>query len=75
MSQLFTRDERLILVDPAHGPLLRNVTQWDRLVAIFTDPDLIATVLCCALGALLTVALIHALPGSGEVIATAQQGL
>ena len=79
MSQLFTRDERLILVDPAHGPLLRKVTQWDRLVVIFTDPDpdpdLIAIVLFCALGALLTVALIHALPGWGEVIATVQQGL
>jgi hypothetical protein len=75
MSQLFTRDERLILVDPAHGPLLRKVTQWDRLVAIFTDSDLVAIVLFCALGALLTVALIHALPGWVEVIATAQQGL
>ena len=75
MSQLFTRDERLILVDPAHRPLLRKVTQWDRLVAIFTDPDLVASVLFCALGALLTIALIHAFPGWGEVIATAQQGL
>jgi hypothetical protein len=36
MSQLFARDERLILVDPAHSPLLRKVTLWDRLVAIFT---------------------------------------
>ena len=75
MSQLFTRDERLILVDPAHGRLLRKVTQWDRLVAICTDPDLIAVVLFGALGALLTVALIHALPGWVEVIATAQQFL
>jgi len=75
MSQLFTRDERLILIDPAHGPLLRKVTQWDRLVAIFTDPDLVVIVLFCALGALLTVALIHAFPGWGEVIVTAQQGL
>jgi hypothetical protein len=45
------------------------------LVAIFTDPDLIAIVLFCALGALLTVALIHSLPGWVEVIATAQQVL
>jgi hypothetical protein len=73
MSQLFTRDERLILVDPAHRPLLRKVTQWDRLVAIFTDPDLVAVALFCALGALLTVALIHLLPGWVEVIAAAQQ--
>ena len=72
MSHLFTRDERLILVDPANGRLLRKVTQWDRLVAIFTDPDLVAIVLFCALGTLLTVALIHALPGWVEVIATAQ---
>ena len=50
MSQLFTRDERLILMDPANGPLLRKVTQWDRLVAIFTDPDLIAIVLFCRAG-------------------------
>jgi len=75
MSQLFTRDERLILVDPAHGPLLRKVTHWDRLVAICTGPDLVAIVLFCALGALLTVALVHAIPGWVEVIATAQQGL
>jgi hypothetical protein len=67
------RDERLILVNPAPGPLLRKVTRWDRLVAIFTDPDLVAIVLFCALGTLLTVALIHSLPGWAEVIATAQQ--
>ena len=72
MSQLFTRDERLILMNPANGPLLRKVTQWDRLAAICTDPDLIAVVLFCALGTLLTVALLHALPGWVEVIATAQ---
>ena len=73
MSQSSLRDERLVLVNPAHGPLLRKVTRWDRLVAIFTDPDLVAVVLFCALGALLTVALIHSLPGWVEVIATAQQ--
>jgi hypothetical protein len=71
MSQLFTRDERLILVDPPNGPLLRRVTQWDRLVAICTDPDLVAVVLFCALGALLTIALFHVLPGWVEVIAAA----
>jgi hypothetical protein len=73
MSQLFTPDERLILEDPAHGPLLHKVTQWDRLVAIFTDPDLVAVALFTALGGLLTVALIHSLPWWVEVIATAQQ--
>ena len=75
MSQSFMRDERLVLVNPADGPLLRKVTRWDRLVAVFTDPDLIVVVLFCALGALLTVALIHALPGWVELIATAEQGL
>jgi hypothetical protein len=75
MSQSSMRDERLILVNPAHSPLLRKVTRWDRLVATFTDPDLVAVILFCALGALLTVALIHALPGWVEVIATAQQFL
>ena len=73
MSQSSMRDERLILVNPAPGPLLRKVTRWDRLVAVFTDPDLVAIVLFCALGTLLTVALIHSLPGWVEVIATAQQ--
>jgi hypothetical protein len=73
MSQSFMRDERLILVNPAHGPLLRKVTLWDRLAAIFTDPDLVSVVLFCALGALLTIALIHSLPGWLEVIATARQ--
>jgi hypothetical protein len=47
------------------------VTQWDRLVAICTDPDLVAVVLFCALGALLTIALFHVLPGWVEVIAAA----
>jgi len=75
MSQSSMRDERLILINPAHSPLLRKVTRWDRLVATFTDPDLVAVILFCALGALLTVALIHALPGWVEVIATAQQFL
>jgi hypothetical protein len=73
MSQSFMRDERLILVNPAYGPLLRKVTRWDRLVAVFTDPDLIVIVLFCALGALLTVALFHFLPGWVEAITTAQQ--
>jgi hypothetical protein len=73
MSQSFLRDERLILVNPAHGPLLRKVTLRDRLVATFTDPDLVAVVLFCVLGALLTIALIHSLPGWVEVIATARQ--
>ena len=75
MSQSSMRDERLILINPAHSPLLRKVTRWDRLVATFTDPDLVAVILFCALGALLAVALIHALPGWVEVIATAQQFL
>jgi hypothetical protein len=73
MSQSFMRDERLILVNPAYGPLLRKVTRWDRLAAVFADPDLIVVALFCALGALLTVALFHFLPGWVEVIATAQQ--
>jgi hypothetical protein len=69
------RDERLVLVNPAYGPLLRKVTRWDRLVAVFTDPDLVVVVLFCALGALLTIALFHFLPGGIEDIATAQQFL
>jgi hypothetical protein len=75
MSQSFMRDEQLILVNPAPGPLLRKVALRDRLVAIFTDPDLVAVVLFCALGALLTIALLRSLPGSVEAIATAQQFL
>jgi hypothetical protein len=73
VSQSSIRDERLILVNPAPGPLLRKVTRRDRVVAIFTDPDLVAIVLFCALGTLLTVALIHSLPGWGGVLATAEQ--
>jgi len=75
MSQLFTRDERLILVDRAHGPLLRKVTHWDRLVAMFTDPDLVAITLFSVLGLILTVALIHLLPVWVEIIASAQHFL
>jgi len=75
MSQSFTRDEQLILVNPAYSPLLRKVTLWDRLVATFTDLDLVAVVLFCALGALLTIALIRSLPGWVEAIATARQFL
>ena len=72
MSQSFMRDELLFLVNSAYGPLLRKVTRWDRLVAVFTDPDLIVVVLFCALGALLTVGLFHFLPGWVEVIATSR---
>jgi hypothetical protein len=75
MSQSFMRDERLVLVNPDYGPLLRKVTRWDRLVGVFTDPDLIVVMLFCALSALLTVALFHFLPGGVEDIATAQQFL
>src|ERR1700731_4875101 len=69
MSQTSMREDRLVLVNPEHGPLLRRVAWWDRLVAIFIDPDLVAIILFCALGGLLTVALVHPLPGWLEVIA------
>jgi hypothetical protein len=62
MSQLFTRDERLILVNPAHAPLLRKVTRWDQLVAMLTDPDLVAITLFSVLGLLLTIVLFTCFP-------------
>ena len=61
MPQPHPRAQRLILADHAHGPLLRK--RWERIVATFTDPDLVAVILFCALGLLLTIALLRLLPG------------
>jgi hypothetical protein len=73
MPQSYLRGARLILADPGHGPLLRKVTLWDRAVAAFASPDLRAVILFCALGAVLTMALIHMFPGWAEAATTAAQ--
>ena len=71
MSQSSMRDERLILINPAHSPLLRKVTRWDRLVATFTDPDLVAVIPVLRAGSFTNGCVDPSPSRLGRVIATA----
>ncbi len=63
------------MTDPADARIVRNATTWDRIVATLLSSDLIAVVMFCVIGLLLTVALNHVFPNFGEVSASLQQAL
>ncbi len=64
--------ERLVLADPTDPRLRRNATAWDHIVATLTHPELIALVLFCALGLVVTVGLCLLFPNFGEIAASLQ---
>jgi hypothetical protein len=55
--------------------LARNAKRWDRIVAVLTNPDLVAIVAICAIGLLVTFALFLSVPSAREVPASIQQML
>lgn len=75
MNYVSSRTERLILADPTDSRVARNVTTGNRLVAIFTSPDLILVVMLSVIGLLATVAVDHFFPDFGAVSQSLQQFL
>jgi hypothetical protein len=82
MNSMLTKRERLILtnpVDPRIVPVnprgIRKGTPWKRIVADLKDPELTAIVMLCAIGLLVTFALLLAFPNLGEIVASSQQYL
>jgi hypothetical protein len=82
MNFMPTKRERLILTDPEHPPIIRpetlwNVvgkgTPWKRIVAASRDPELTAVAMVCAIGLLVTAALLVAFPRFGEITQSVQQ--
>ena len=64
--------ERLVLTDPTDLRLRRKTTVRDRVVAVLTDPELIALILFCALGLALTIGLCALVPGFAKIAASLQ---
>jgi hypothetical protein len=67
-----SRSERLILANPMDPRLRRNVTEWDRIVAALTGPELVALAMFCALGLVATVALCFLVPNFGDLASSLQ---
>ena len=71
MNFVPTKRERLILTDPGHPPIISRETPWNtvgkgtpwnRIVAASRDPEFTAVAMLCAIGLLVTVALLLAFP-------------
>lgn len=62
--------ERLILIDPTDPRLARTETAWDRIVAVLTNPELIAIAVLCALGLAVTLGFCFLFSGFGEIAAS-----
>jgi hypothetical protein len=84
MNFVPTKRERLILTDPEHPPIIsratpwntvRKGTPWNRIVAALRDPELAAVTMLCAIGLLVTVALLLEFPRFGEITQSVQQFL
>ncbi len=62
------RTERLILIDPTDP----RIPQWATASAL-TSPDLIAVLIFCGIGLLVTGTMLVAIPSFGEMSASFQQ--
>lgn len=61
------------MTNPADPRLVRNATAWDQIVATALSSDLVAVVMFCGLGLLVTAALNYIFPNFGEALASLQQ--
>ncbi len=62
------RSERLILIDPTDP----RIPQWATASGL-TSPDLIAVLIFCGIGLLITAIVLVAIPGFGEMSASFAQ--
>jgi hypothetical protein len=82
MNSMLTKRERLILTNPVDHRIVpldprtvRKGTPWNRIVATLKDPELVAIVMLCAIGLLVTAALLLTFPTFGEISQSYQQFL
>jgi hypothetical protein len=84
MNLVPTKRERLILENPMDPRIIRaeipwnkvrKGTPWNRIVAVLRDPERTTVVMLCAIGLLVTVALLLAFPHFGEITQSVQQFL
>lgn len=84
MNYVSTKRERLILKNPADPRIIgteipwkkvRKGSPWNRVVAVLRDPELVAVLMLCAVGLLVTFALLLAFPKFGETAQSLQQFL
>jgi hypothetical protein len=84
MTFVPTKRERLILEHPVDLRIIsrkipwrkvRKGTPWNRIVAVLRDPELAAVRMFCAIGLLVTVALLLAFPHLSETMQSIQQFL
>jgi hypothetical protein len=73
MTYSSLRSERLILTDRTNDQPARSASVWDRITTNFISPDIIAVVLICAVGLLVTLALFLLVPSSRELANSIQQ--
>ena len=66
------KGQRLIPADPMDPRLRRDAAAWNHIVAALTDSGLIALVMFCALGLVVTVGLYFLIPSFGELAASLQ---
>jgi len=67
--------DRLYVANPADIRILRYPTAWDRIVAAFTNPELLAILFICGVGLLATAILSVAVPSFAESFTSLQQFL
>jgi hypothetical protein len=67
------RSERLILMDPTDPRIPQCVTASDQIKAALTNPDLIAVLIFCGIGLLVTGIVLVAVPSFSEISASFQQ--
>jgi hypothetical protein len=67
------RSERLILIDPTDPRIRQWATASDQFTAALMSPDLIAVLIFCSIGLLVTSTLLLAIPDFGEMSASFQQ--
>jgi hypothetical protein len=83
MNSMLTKRERLILTNPAdprvvpaNDPrIVKQGTPWNRIVTALRDPELVAIVMLCAIGLLVTAAFLLTFPDFGEISQSYQQFL
>ncbi len=84
MNFVPTKREHLIPENPVDPRIIRRDapwnqvskgTPWNRIVAVLRDPERAAVVMLCAIGLLVTVALLLAFPHFGGITQSVQQFL
>jgi hypothetical protein len=59
-------EERLYLADPTDPRIRHNASEFERIIAALTGPELLAFAMLCAIGLTAVVALCFLVPGCAD---------